>query len=101
MSVSDNGPLPQWTALSPGGPYEATAPDGTLWRLWAAGFPPADDPFPAGWRLAPRDDPGNMNFISGEGGLYFVLDMAGMRISGDAVRADPDGARRQLGLEGG
>jgi len=85
----------------PGGPYEATAPDGTTWRLWCADSPPPDDPFPAGYRLAPSDNLGNVNFISGEGGLYHALDMAGLRIAADAVRADPDGARRQLGLEDG
>jgi hypothetical protein len=87
--------------LKPGGPYEATDPHGVAWRLWAAGSPPADDPFPAGYRLAPRDDLANVNFISDHGGLYHALDMAGLRIAGDAVRADPGGARRQLGLEDG
>jgi len=99
--VSYDGPLPQWTAIKWGGPYEAIAPDGTIWRLWAVDAPPDDDPFPVGYRLAPRDDLGNVNFITGDGGLYQALDMAGLRIAGDAVRADPDGARRQLGLEDG
>jgi hypothetical protein len=96
-----SGPLPQWTAVKPGGPYEAAGDHGTTWRLWAVDTPPADDPFPAGYRLAPRDDPGNVNYITREHGLYHALDMAGMRIAGDAIRSDPDGARRQLGLEDG
>lgn len=99
--MSGTGPLPQWRMDKPGGPYEATAPDGTTWRLWHVDSPPPDDPFPAGYRLAPRDDPGSINFVDGEGGLYHVLDMAGLRIAADAVRADPGGARRQLGLEDG
>lgn len=98
--MSDSGPLAQWKALAYGGPYEATAPDGTAWRPWHVDRPPSGDPFPAGYRLAPRDDPGNVNFISDEGALYHALDMAGLRIAADAVRADPDGARRQLGLNG-
>jgi hypothetical protein len=87
--------------LKPGGPYEATDPHGAVWRLWAVDSPPADDPFPAGYRLAPRDDLANVNFISDHGGLYHALDTAGLRIAGDAVRADPGGARRQLGPEDG
>lgn len=100
MSNSD-GPLPQWRALGHGGPWEAVGDDGRAWRLWAVDEPPADDPFPAGYRLAAADELANVNYISDEGGLYHALDMAGMRIAGDAVRADPDGARRQLGLEDG
>jgi hypothetical protein len=97
--VSGTGPLPQWRTGKPGGQYEATAPDGTAWRLWHVDFPPPRDPLPAGYRLAPCDDLGNIIFISGERGLYHALDMAGLRIAASAVRADPDGARRQLGLE--
>lgn len=92
--MSADGPLPQWTMLKPGGPYEATAPDGTAWRLW-------HEDRPAGYRLAPRDDPDKVNYVTDEGGLYVALDLAGMRIAGDAVRADPEGARRQLGLDEG
>jgi hypothetical protein len=94
-----SGPLPLWTAIKLGGPYEAVDPVGTTWRLWAVYSPTADDPFPAGWRLAPQDDLGNVSFISGIGGLYHAMDMAGLRIAADAVRADPDGARRQLGFD--
>lgn len=93
------GPLPQWTLVQYGGPYEATDTRGVSWRLWKVDSPPADDPFPAGYRLAPRDEPGNVNFITGEHGLYYALDMAGLRIAGGAVRADPNGARRQLGFD--
>jgi hypothetical protein len=78
--------------ISYGGPYEATDPGGTVWRLSLA---------EGGWLLAPRDEPDKAEFITGEHGLYHALDMAGLRIAGDAVRADPDGARRQLGLEDG
>jgi hypothetical protein len=93
------GPLPRWTPITLSGPYEAPDPDGRVWRVWRVDVPGPGDPFPVGWRLAPRDDLGNINFIPGDGGLYSVLDLAGLRIAADAVRADPDGARRQLGLE--
>lgn len=69
--MSEPGPLPQWRMSKPGGPYEATAPDGIIWRLWHGGSP-------AGWRLAPRDNPGSAVFITGDHGLYFALDMAGL-----------------------
>jgi hypothetical protein len=101
MSRYSDGPLPQWTPLGYGGPWEATSPDGKAWRRSAVSMPPAGDQFPAGYRLAPHDDLGNVSYITGEHGLYHALDMAGLRIAGDAVRADPDGARRQLGLEDG
>lgn len=63
------------------------------------GRPGTSDPFPRGYRLAPCNDLGNINFITGDHGLYYALDTAGMRIAGDAIRRDPDGARRQLGLD--
>lgn len=78
------GPLPQWTQLGGvgSGTFEAPDPAGVMWRLWAV-----DDPFPRGYRLAPRDDLSNANFITGDHGLYHALDTAGMRIAGDAIRA--------------
>jgi hypothetical protein len=95
-----NGPLPQWTQLGGygSGTFEAPDPTGVMWRLWAVDDPAPGDPFPRGYRLAPRDDLDNINFVTGEHGLYHALDTAGMRIAGDAIRLDPDGARRQLGL---
>lgn len=99
--MSYDGPLPQWTPVGHGGPWEAADPHGRMWHLWHVDSPPADDPFPAGYRLAPYDDLGNVSYITAEHGLYHALDTAGLRIAGDAVRADPDGARRQLGLEDG
>lgn len=85
MSKPSDGPLPQWTPLAYGGPWEAPAPDGTVWRLRAEDAPSADDPFPVGYRLAPRDDLGNVTFITGDGGLYEALDMAGLHITGDGL----------------
>jgi hypothetical protein len=95
------GPLPQWTQVGGTGRdvFEAVDPSGGVWRLWAVAVPSGDDPFPPGYRLARRDDPRNINFITARGGLYFALDDAGLRIAGEAVRADPDGARREPGLE--
>lgn len=71
-----SGPLPQWEMAGQGGPYEIPAPDGTVWRLWH------DDEFPMGdgWRLAPRDAPGEAQQIDGGGGLYAVLAIAEERI---------------------
>jgi hypothetical protein len=74
--VSDSGPLPQWTTIEWGGPYEMTGPDGTVWRLSLA---------EGGWLLAPRDEPDKAEFITGEGGLYEALDIAGLRITGDGL----------------
>lgn len=69
-------------------------------QLWAVYDSDSIDAHPVDYRLAPRDDLPSAVSISAEHGLYFALDVAGMRIAGDAVRSDPDGARRQLGLEG-
>ena len=96
--MSRPGPLPQWEVIDWGGPYEAVDGDGTVWRLWHVEQPPPGDPHPPGWRLAPRGTP-DVEYIPGDGGLYHALDMAGLRIAADAVRRDPDGARRQLGLD--
>lgn len=95
-----NGPLPLWTQIGGIGStiFEAPDPGGTMWRLWAVDDPAPADPFPRGYRLAPCDDLDNINFITGEHGLYHTLDTAGLRIAGDAIRRDPEGARRQLGL---
>lgn len=92
------GPLPQWDIV--GSEYEAKDPHGTVWRLWLVERPAADDPLPPGYRLAPIDNPTTPTFITRAHGLYHALDTAGMQISTDAVRADPEGARRQLGLDG-
>ncbi|MFE1451894.1 hypothetical protein [Streptomyces olivaceoviridis] len=95
------GPLPQWEPIGGfgSGTYEAKDPDGTAWRLWLVEQPTGDDPLLPGYRLAPRDSPTDTTYITAEHGLYNALDQAGMRISGRAVQADPDGARRQLGLD--
>lgn len=98
--MSADGPLPQWRAAEPEGTYEATAPDGIAWWLWHEAAPPPGDQFPPGYRLAPVEDPLNFSYVTDQGGLYLALDLAGMRLAGDAVRADPEGARRQLGLDG-
>ncbi|MEU1071572.1 MULTISPECIES: hypothetical protein [unclassified Streptomyces] len=101
MSYAD-GPLPQWTLVGDygSGTYEAEDPHGVSWRLWLVEQPASDDPLPPGYRLAPRDAPGvSPAFITRKHGLYFAMDKAGMQIAGDAVRADWEGARRQLGLD--
>lgn len=91
------GPLPGWRPVDGwgSGTFEATAPDGTVWRLWLIDQANKQ----AGYRLAPADGSSASEFISDAGGLYAALDRAGMRIAADAVRADPEGARRQLGLD--
>lgn len=95
MSYKEPGPLPSWKTVVNPGVYEATAPDGTVWRLRDAG-PPPPDPHTAGYLLAPRDHPDLAEPVSGAHGLFHAFDIAGMRIAADAVRADPDGTRRQL-----
>lgn len=92
------GPLPQWDIV--GREYEAKDAHGTVWRLWLVEQPADDDPLPPGYRLAPLGDPTSPTFVTGQHGLYHALDMAGMQISADAVRAEPEDARRQLGLDG-
>lgn len=97
--MTATGPLPQWTMTGYGGPYEATGPNGVTWRLWHVENPPAGDPHPAGYRLAPVNDPSvPAEYVTAEHGLYYALDMAGMRIAADAVRGDPEGAALQMGL---
>lgn len=99
--MADRGPLPQWHLVDEEtGVFESTGDDGTRWRLWQVAAPSPDDPFPAGWRLAPSDDLTNTNYIAGVGNMYFAMDLAGMRIAGDAVHTDPEGAKRQLGFDG-
>ncbi|KNE83292.1 hypothetical protein ADZ36_05470 [Streptomyces fradiae] len=63
--------------------------------------PAAGDPLPAGYRLAPCADLSTPDPITNVHGLYHAMDTAGMRIAAGAVRADPDGARQQLGLQAG
>lgn len=86
--TKSRGPLPQWDTLT-GGVYEAAGDGDQRWRLWAT----AGD-----YRLAPVDDLADMQTITADHGLYYAMSIAGMRIAPDAVRADPDGARRELGL---
>jgi len=95
------GPLPQWELIGGfgSGTYEAEAPDGAVWRLWLVEQPSTGDPLLPGYRLAPRDNPTDPTYITPEHGLYHALDLAGLRIAGSAVRADPKGARRQMGLD--
>lgn len=94
------GPLPQWEPIGGygSGTYEATDPHGSVWRLWLVERPAANDPLPPGYRLTLRDDPADPACITAEHGLYHALDLAGMRIASRSVQADPEGARRQLGL---
>lgn len=84
-------PLPQWRQVDGvgSGLFETEDHHGVTWRLTRS---------PNGWSLAPRDEPGEDCNITAEHGLYYALDIAGLRISGDAVRGDPEGAMRQLGL---
>ena len=96
-----HGPLPQWDIVGGyGGFYETEDPNGIVWRLWLVERPADSDPLPPGYRLAPRDNMLNPVFITREGGLDHAIGMAGMQIAADAVRADPQGAARQLGLDG-
>ncbi|ONK13232.1 hypothetical protein [Streptomyces sp. MP131-18] len=97
-----HGPLPQWDAVGGygSGTFEAGDPHGAVWRLWLVERPADSDPLPPGYRLAPRDNLTNPTFVTREHGLYYAMDAAGMRIAADAVRADPEGAARQLGLDG-
>jgi hypothetical protein len=92
------GPLPQWRQIDTdnGLVYEATGTGGHDFRLWPEPGSPQRE---AGWWLAPCTNLDQSVWISGPGNLYYALDLAGMRISAAAVRADPDGARRQLGLD--
>lgn len=95
------GPLPQWAQIGGYGSdtFEAKDPHGTVWRLWLVKQPANGDRLAPGYRLAPRDNPTDPSFVTAEHGLYHALDTAGMRIAADAVRADPQGARHQLGLD--
>jgi len=97
----NRGPLPQWEPIGGygTGTYEATAPNGIVWRLWLVEHPADNDPLPPGYRLAPRDNPTDPAHITAEHGLYHALDLAGMQIASRAVQADPEGARRQIGLD--
>ena len=93
------GPLPQWTPIDMvQGVYETTAPNGTVWRLIAVYASDAVDAHPNGYTLVALDVPNQPETITAAHGLYHALDAAGMRIAADAIRADPEGARRQLGL---
>lgn len=94
------GPLPQWNMVGDHstGIYEAVDPHGTIWRLWLVEEPCPADPHPPGYRLTPRGGRAAPTFITSEHGLYHAMDMAGMQIAASAVKADPDGAARQLGL---
>lgn len=96
------GPLPEWDAVGDygSGTFEAEDPHGTVWRLWWVETPADGDLLPPGYRLAPRDNLDNPRFVTGENGLYRALDTAGMQIADTVVRADPEGARQQLGLDG-
>ncbi|WP_330351914.1 hypothetical protein [Streptomyces sp. NBC_00582] len=98
-----HGPLPQWEIVGGygSGTYEAEDRHGIVWRLWLVEQPADGDPLPPGYRLAPRDHLTNFSFITREYGLYHALDTAGMQIAADAARDDPEGAVRQLGLDGG
>ena len=90
--MTSTGPLPEWTMARYGGPHEAVSPAGVTWRLWRAAE------HPAGYRLAPVDNLAAAEYVTAEHGLYYALDMAGMRIAADAVRGDPEGAALQLGF---
>lgn len=97
--MGQRGPLPQWSTVGGfGGFYTAEDPQGVTWRLWRVEQPAANDNLPAGYRLAPLDGSASPVFVTGEYGLYRALDIAGMRIAEDAVRADPEGAARQMGF---
>ncbi|MER6109331.1 hypothetical protein [Streptomyces hirsutus] len=102
MTGTPRGPLPQWNPIGDygSGIYEAADPHGTVWQLWRVEQPAAGDPLPPGYRLAPLDNPVDPAFVTAENGLYFALDTAGMHIAADDVRADPEGAARQMGLDG-
>lgn len=102
MTYAD-GPLPQWSTVGGSGSdtYEAEDPHGVVWRLWLVEQTADGDPLPPGYRLAPRDDLANPTFVTNEHGLYRAMDVAGVQIALDAVRADPDSTARQLGLGGG
>ncbi|GAA3878291.1 hypothetical protein GCM10022243_48740 [Saccharothrix violaceirubra] len=87
-------PLPQWEPIGGigSGVFEAPDPEGSMWRLWAVDDPDPGAPFPRGYRLARCDDLDDSDFISGEHGLYYVLDTAGMRITGQRG-PDPRGGQ--------
>lgn len=92
------GRLPQWASVDPitFGTFEAVGDGARRWRLQAVDEATAERR--VGWWLAPVDDLDNLTWVSEPGNLYVAMDRAGMRIAASAVRADPDGARRQMGL---
>jgi hypothetical protein len=99
MSKPSDGPLPQWTEVGGigSGVFEATAPDGIVWLLVAEEA--QGDQRVRAWLLSPRDVLSDVDIITAEHGLHRALDMAGLRIASEAVRRDPEGARRQLKLD--
>ncbi|MFI6030838.1 hypothetical protein [Amycolatopsis magusensis] len=102
-----HGALPQWTPIHDGPDselyedglyYEATGSDDRTWRLWMVTDTRPDDPFPAGWRLAPVDALDQTNYIQRVGG-FREFDQASLRIADrHELRADPLAVRQQLGL---
>lgn len=92
----NDGSPTRWTVVGEYGSeiYEASDPRGVVWRLSRLEGLDETDPFPAGYLLEPRDEPGNVNFITGEHGLY-----GAMQIAGDVIRQNPAGAGRQPGLD--
>lgn len=96
------GPLPQWTPIDlVAGVYEATGDGGRAWRLRAVYDSDQVDARPVRYLLAPHDGLTRAETITAEHGLYFALDIAGMRIASEAVSADPGRARQQMGLGDG
>jgi hypothetical protein len=69
--------LPEWEHVGGfGGFYEAEDRHGTVWRLWLVEHPGHGDPFPPGYRLAPRNDLSSRTYITKEHGLYHAIDTA-------------------------
>ncbi len=56
--------------------YETTDTEGVVWRLWLVKDPEGTDPFPAGYRLAPRDEPEDVHFITREHGSQYATVLA-------------------------
>jgi hypothetical protein len=83
QSASKSDPLPQWQIVGTidDGVLESTDAAGTVWRLWWVEVPPPHDPYPQGYRLAPRDEPIEANFISGEHGPYFAMRQGSLRVA--------------------